>query len=189
MKYRTIVIDPPWKLYPVSSKALSGGKFRQNLPYTQMTDEEILAFPIDNFADNECDLFLWATQGKLPVALKCLDNWGFKYHCLLTWDKLNGISINGFQRRTELVLYGYKGRMGVDRKEGHYIPTLFSEASTNHSAKPRIFYAFLRERTLEPRIDIFARKRHYGFDAYGNQVETQIEIPLFITQQSKREKP
>jgi N6-adenosine-specific RNA methylase IME4 len=129
------------------------------------------------------------TQGKLPVALKCLDNWGFKYHCLFTWDKLNGISINGFQRRTELVLYGYKGVWVLIEKKVIIYPLCLVKRQPINSAKPRIFYAFLRERTLEPRIDIFARKRHYGFDAYGNQVETQIEIPLFITQQSKREKP
>lgn len=40
-----------------------------------------------------------------------------------------------------------------------------------HSQKPDEFYEILRRRTPAPRIDIFARRRHFGFDAHGNQVE------------------
>jgi N6-adenosine-specific RNA methylase IME4 len=69
MKYRTIVIDPPWKLYPVSSKALSGGKFRRTLPYTQMTDEEILAFPIDNFAEMNA-IYSYGYTGEASCSVK-----------------------------------------------------------------------------------------------------------------------
>jgi len=180
MKYRTIVIDPPWdvscnltkkEFYRVGTKALR---------YSVMSDAEIMDFPINDFAELECDLFMWATHTKLPAALEIIKQWGFKYHVLMVWDKAGGICLNGFYRRTELVVYGYRGKMGVDSGVGAYLPTLFREAATVHSRKPNIFYTLLRGRTKEPRIDIFARKRHYGFDAYGDQVEKQIQQPLTL---------
>jgi site-specific DNA-methyltransferase (adenine-specific) len=176
-KYRTVVIDPPWQV----CCNLTNVKFYRTgkkLPYGTMSDAEIAQFPINDFAEEECDLFMWTTHTKLPIALKIIEAWGFKYHVLLTWDKEAGVCINGFYRKTELVVYGYRGKQGIDVKEGHYLPTLFRQKATEHSQKPSVFYELLRQRTLEPRIDIFARKRHYGFDAYGDQVESHIEVPL-----------
>lgn len=37
-----------------------------------------------------------------PDAFEVIKSWGFKYHCLLTWDKTNGIPCWGFKRKTEL---------------------------------------------------------------------------------------
>lgn len=180
MKYKTIVIDPPWDVgKDLSGKIMQGGAFKPTLPYATMSDAELVEFPINDFAAEESDLFMWTTHTKLPTSLALLEKWGFKYHALLTWDKEGGICLNGFYRRTEFVVYGYRGRQGVDVGEGSYIPTLFKQKAKGHSKKPDLFYSLLRERTQEPRIDIFARKRHHGFDAYGDQVETQMEVPLF----------
>ena len=55
--YRTVVIDPPWKV----QNGFTNEKFvryGRALPYETMTDEEILQFPINDFADRECDLFM-----------------------------------------------------------------------------------------------------------------------------------
>jgi len=176
-KYHTVVIDPPWQV----CCNLTNEKFYRTgrkLPYKVMSDSEIGDFPINNFADEECDLFMWVTHTKIPAGLRIIDQWGFKYHALLTWDKLSGVCINGFYRRTEYVIYGYRKRLGIDVQEGHYIPTLFKETPKTHSQKPDVFYELLRKRTQEPRIDIFARKRHFGFDAFGDEVEHYVDLPL-----------
>jgi N6-adenosine-specific RNA methylase IME4 len=78
--------------------------------------------------------------------------------------------------------------MGVLKTKGHYIPTLITEKLTTHSAKPRLFYTILKDRTLEPRIDIFARKRHEGFEAWGNEVEKGLQLSLMkeVNPASKR---
>ena len=180
-KYKTIVIDPPWNV------GLTGGKLKDNkyyrcgkpMPYKLMTDKEIENFPINDFADNNCDLFMWVTHSKLPSGLKIMENWGFKYHCLITWDKTNGIGLHGFHRKSEMVLYGYHGRMGIDKGKGKYIPTLFTEKLTINSAKPQKFYTLIRLGTQEPRIDIFARKSRAGFDVWGNEAPnfTQLSLP------------
>lgn len=54
----------------------------------------------------------------------------------------------------------------------------FKAKRRKHSEKPDVFYANILKVTNAPRIDIFARKRHYGFDAWGNEVEKQQQIPL-----------
>ena len=170
MKYKTIVIDPPWKIN-CNLKDTKYYRCGKPMPYKLMTDKEIESFPIDDFADKEYDLFMWVTLTKLPIALKIMEKWGFKYHIILVWDKTNGIGLNGFHRKTELVIYGYRGKMGINRGKGKYIPTLFVEKLTTHSTKPNLFYELIKQRTLEPRIDIFARKRHNGFNAYGDEVD------------------
>lgn len=176
-KYKTVIIDPPWDVKN-NKPPMQGGAFKDTLSYKVMSDAEIQSFPIDSFADNNCDLFMWTTQTKLPIALGILQVWGFKFHVLLAWDKMGGVCMNGFYRQTEFIVYGYRGKQGIDVGEGSYIPTLISAKSTGHSKKPDKFYSILKDRTQAPRIDIFARKRHYGFDAYGDQVEKQIEVPL-----------
>lgn len=169
-KYKTIVIDPPWKI----NCNLKNTKFYRcgkPMPYKLMTDEQIEKFDINIFAEEICDLFMWVTHSKLYIGLKIMEKWGFKYHCCITWDKTNGIGLNGFHRKTELIIYGYRGKMGIDRGKGKYIPTIFTEKLTTHSTKPNLFYEIIKPRTLQPRIDIFARKKHDGFDSWGDEVE------------------
>lgn len=164
--YKTIVIDPPWDL------KFHRLKIRPNqikLPYKTMSDSDINDFSIDNFADVECNLFFWTTHTKLPISLNIIKNWGFKYHCLLTWDKTNGRPCWGFMRKTEFVIYAYRGQIGVNQR-GKFIPTLFTEKLRKHSEKPDIFYDILKANTPSPRIDIFARKKRDGWDVWGDEV-------------------
>ena len=144
-----------------------------------MTDKELIEFPINDYADRECQLFVWVTHGKLPFCLELIKKWGFKYHCLLTWNKTKGIVICGINRMTEFVVYAYKGKQELKLK-GVSIPAIFKEKSTVHSAKPRIFYDLLLKSTPEPRIDIFSRKKHFGFDSWGNQAENPLTLEAYI---------
>jgi len=149
------------------------------MPYKTMTEEEILNFPINDYADNECNLFMWTTHTFLPQALIIIKAWGFKYHVCLTWDKTNGRPLCGFKRKTEFCIYAYKGKITVNQR-GEFIPTLFREKLREHSRKPDSFYEILRSNTPEPRIDIFARYRHFGFDSYGDQVQNNIQLPITL---------
>jgi len=178
MKYKTIVIDPPWNIELTGSKLYNEKYYRcgRKTPYKLMSDDGIMNFPICDFADDNCDLFMWVVHSKLPIAFKIIEKWGFKYHCLLTWDKTNGIGLHGFHRKTEFVIYCYYGKMGIDRSKGKYIPTLFKEKLTEHSVKPDIFYELIRNRTQEPRIDIFNRRRILGFDGWGNENPNQKQM-------------
>ena len=96
----------------------------------------------------------------------------------MTWKKNPGVGLLGFYRNSENIIYGYRGKMGIDKGPGEYIKTCFESDITIHSQKPNIFYESIRYRTLSPRIDIFARRRHPGFDAWGDQVEKEVQTTL-----------
>ena len=173
-KYETILADPPWQMDFVKLK------MRPNqvaMPYPMMTTKEICELGIDlrPYLDEKCNLFLWTTHTYLPDAFKVLSEWGFKYHCCLTWDKTNGRPCWGFKRKTEFVLYGYRGGITVNQR-GTFIPTLFSEPLTVHSRKPQIFYEILEKNTPEPRLELFARNKRDGWDCWGNEVESDISL-------------
>jgi len=165
------VIDPPYPIQPMILR-----KYQLSVPYQTMTKKEIEALPINDLADNDCGLFLWTTHSFLPFSLELVKIWGFKYYCLLTWDKVSGLSHQGIFRVTEFVIYAYKGKMNI-KQTGKYIPALFKEPKGKHSKKPRIFDGYIRLCTPEPRLDMFARKKKEGFHSYGDDPDLE-EQPL-----------
>ena len=166
-KYRTIIIDPPWTVRN-NFRDLRFYRMGKPMQYSLMSDNEIMDFPINSFAANNCDLFLWAITSKIPLCFKILENWKFRYVDFIAWDKEIGTPVNGIYRKVEWVIYAYRGKMGIN-KRGKFIPSLIREKRTYHSRKPNIFYEILRDNTHEPRIDIFAREKRDGFDGWGNE--------------------
>lgn len=177
MKYRTIVIDPPWGIKPTPSRLFDHEYTQSKIPYKTMSDDELKQFPIDLFTDKNCDLFMWTIHQKLPLALELLQTWKFKYYCVITWHKSHTFNLNGFTRNSELLVYGYKGKSNR-RYKSPLMQFVYKCKSTKHSEKPSEMYDAIRTATMPPRIDIFARKRHKGFDAYGDQVESELQETL-----------
>jgi len=175
-KYQTILADPPW---PMDFIKLKRRPNQVNMPYPTMTMQSIRNVGIDlrPLVDNNCGLFLWTTHKYLPDAFGIVSAWGFKYHCCLTWDKTNGLSLCGFTRKTEFLIYAYRGRINVNQR-GQFIPTLFTEKLTTHSTKPSILYEILERNTPEPRLELFARNKREGWDCWGNEVDSDIELEI-----------
>lgn len=109
----------------------------------------------------------------------------------MTWHKLpstrksyrgnilpaNSAITDGFYRNSELLLFARRGRPVVERT-GPPLPFVFAEKIREHSAKPPGIYQLIRGKTPEPRVDIFARRRHPGFSARGDQVESDCQEVL-----------
>ena len=171
MQYRTVVIDPPWDMpTPNNLPHDHSTKHGSALPYKTMTDTEIRRFAIDDFAASDCDLFVWSPHRKLPAALKISESWGFAYKHLIIWYKKQGINSVGVHYDSELLVRCVRGTSAITRSTTPYMHTVQYYQRTRHSEKPAGMYAALKRRTAAPRIDIFARRRHDGFDAYGDQV-------------------
>jgi N6-adenosine-specific RNA methylase IME4 len=167
-KYNILYIDPPWDINP---SVLEKWRGLLKERYPTMTLDALKALQIQDLAFDDCVCFLWATLTMIPQALELLEHWGFAYHILLTWDKGNGWCANGFHRRSEVVLVGYKGILSnVIKQEGDYIPTVFYENHTTHSTKPQIMYRLIEQSTEGKRIELFARQRRAGWDVWGNEV-------------------
>lgn len=132
MKYNLLYIDPPWQIKKIPRKVRPNQK---EMDYQVMTTEEIKALPINDLADTNAHLFMWTIQRYLPISFSILEHWGFKYHLTITWDKQNGMCLAGFHRRTEFLLYAYKGSIELYPKR-KAIPTMIAVKSTRHSEKP-----------------------------------------------------
>ena len=177
-KYRTIVVDPPWPMERVEMTARSS-----ELPfdYPTMTlyqiENDRRLLPIRKLVDKSgCLLFLWATQKFLPSAFKILKTWGFKYLFTMVWAKHRGRQLVKLpQFNCEFALVGKLGK--VDFIETKAFKTLFEGKARAHSQKPVEFYRLLKRITPEPRIDMFSREKHKGFDQFGNEVDKLNEHP------------
>lgn len=123
-KYSVIYADPPWKLSSMSNVAWKKDSVLES-KYPTITTEEIKKLPVEKISNDNCSLFLWCTHSTIPDALEVVNSWGFKYHCLITWDKGSGFSLWGFHRRTEFLIYAYKGKINVNQK-GKYISTIMA---------------------------------------------------------------
>ena len=169
-KYDLIVVDPPWQIKKVTHPA------RPNqicMDYPLMPFEEIKKLPIERIAESKSWCFLWATQKWLFKARDILDSWGFKYLLLMTWKKLagrsEGMPLYGFRWNSEFILVGYKGKIPLWVKGAPLIKACFEGINIRHSQKPKEFYDAIQN-LGQKRIDLFARKKRPGWDAWGNEV-------------------
>ena len=176
-RYSVIYADPPWQYYGDPNKDQAAGKH-----YSLMSTAEIGALPIQTITADSAALFLWATNPRLPDALEVMKTWGFHFRGVAyIWIKTarDGHIINGQGVRptftkptTELLLVGSTCRRGRPiplMDEGQAQVVLAPRG--RHSAKPLIF----GERIVEllgdvSRIELFARNRVDGWDAWGNEV-------------------
>lgn len=178
-KYKTVVIDPPWKITSTGPNSKPcRGVIKRRLDYKTMTDSEIAGFPIDDFAAPACNLFVWSIQSRLPFTMDLIRRWGFNYYCTFTWIKNSGITMQGVFRNSEFVVFGYRGPFSLPFT-GKAVPAAFSARTGIHSEKPGEFYELVRSKTKPPRIDVFARQKHPGFDVWGDEAVERpvIEVP------------
>jgi len=173
MKYQTILADPPWE-QKMAGKYRTRHRRIRELPYPTMTIEEIKALPVGDFADEGCHLWLWTTNQYLPSGFEVMEGWGFKYLAPITWVKPSGAG-NWFVSVTQTLLFGYKGKCVFPQER--YKPTvLHTSIPRRHSQKPEAFYDLIESISPEPRIELFSRARRFGWDCWGNEVESDIEL-------------
>lgn len=158
-KYDVIVIDPPWKM--------------AKLTYPYMTNEEIRQFVIP--AKEDAVIFLWVVHTYLPFALELLKNWGFEYKHTFVWNKMKHGRGHYALEQVEFCLVGIKGKPSY---HNYKYSDLISESKREPGRKPQAIYELVREICHGTRIDIFARERHEGFDAWGNDVDKFKEEKL-----------
>jgi len=169
-KYQIIYADPPW--------SFQGGGGRKP-PYPVMKTEEIKKLPIKELADDNCALFLWASDPQLHHALEVIDAWGFKFKTVaFTWvKKNNGTFPTGLGYWTrgnpEMCLLAI---MGKCQRVSKNIRQLVISPRRGHSRKPDE----IRDKIVMlmgdlPRIELFARQRFDGWDAFGNETGNTVQ--------------
>lgn len=181
--YNVILADPPWTHTTFSPKGLEG----RPQHYPRMTLSEINAIPVDEWAAKDCHLFLWTTGVHLEQAFEVIKAWGFQYSGMgFVWIKLNknapimetrGIQLialndlfmgGGYTTRknAEFCLLARRGKpQRLDKK----IHEVIVEQRREHSRKPEESYKRIKKYAAGPRLEMFARQKRAGFDAWGNE--------------------
>ena len=173
MKYRTIVADPPWRYSTtrgITTRTRGDGTYNPEAErnYPTMTVDELCAMPIGEQVAAEAHLYLWVTNPMLPVAFPIIEAWGFRYVTMLTWRKLGTLGMGYYFRGdTEHVLFGVRGKAPIPAAMRPR--NWFAASKTGHSRKPDLFYEMVERVSPEPRLELFARRRRYGWDVWGNE--------------------
>jgi len=171
-KYNIIYADPAWSFTFWSNKA----QRKVSDKYDLMSAENIYKLPINEIADENCILFIWVTYPNLIEGLETIKKWGFKYKtCGFSWIKKNKKADSlfwgmGYYTRSnnEICLLATKGK---PKRVSRSVHQVVYEPIREHSRKPDC----VRERIVElcgdlPRIELFARQKVDGWDAWGNEV-------------------
>jgi len=172
-KYGIIYADPPWDY---SDKGCNGAASKH---YPPMKTHEICALPVKDIAAKNCALFLWTTYPMIQNALNVIHEWGFSYkNVAFQWVKTNSSGLGFFyglghwtRGNTEACLLAIKGK--PSRASNSVSQLIFSPVQ-QHSKKPdevrdRIIQLMGADQT---RIELFARNAVEGWDAWGDEVNT-----------------
>ena len=143
-----------------------------------MSIDDIKKLPIQNIADDNSWCFLWTTQKYLWSSKEILEGWGFIHKLTMVWEKTYGksagMALYSFRWNAEFILVGTKGKKDMFPKT-KLIPAVFQAENVRHSEKPQRFYDLISP-LGEKKIDIFARKNREGWDVWGNEVESDIDL-------------
>ena len=175
-KYQIIYADPPWQYKRKAGQGIASDH------YPTMSLQEICNLPVGNLADKNCALFLWVTFPQLREGLSVIQAWGFQYKTVaFVWVKQNKKADTLFlglghwtRSNAEICLLATRGTI---RRKSAYVSQIILSHIEKHSKKPDE----ARDRIVEligdvPRIELFARQATPGWDVWGNEIQSDIEM-------------
>jgi len=186
-KYQIIYVDPPWSYYNDSNAKpdCTTVKGMRRPPYSVMSSKEIIDLPIRDILAKNCILFIWTTDYHLNKCLEVIKSWGFEYKTIgFTWLKKNKqgkpvcfMGAYTMKSGIELCLLATKGKDAHKLVKNHKVRAFIESQRKKHSEKPNE----VRKRIVElvgnvPRIELFARQKTEGWDVWGNEVKSDIEL-------------
>lgn len=181
-KYDIIYADPGWQY---GSKGPRSGRF-EKLDYTTVPTKGICALNVGAIAADNCALFMWVTGSFMPDAIQVAKAWGFEFVRIdKVWAKKKpsgkphaACGPWGMSDAEFIVLF-VRGSMCSRQigKRNQYV-VVEAEYPGKHSEKPAIFRTLIEERFSPSmrKVELFARERLDGWDAWGNEVEGSIQL-------------
>lgn len=181
-KYKLIYADPAWQY----KDKRTGGSFVSGAAqkYQVESIEDLCALPIADLAHDHCLLAMWHVGPMPNEAIALVKAWGFKLKTMkgFTWHKItkNGLSHFGMGHYTransEDCLIAIKGSPKI---ASHGVRQFLEAPIREHSKKPDEVRSRLEQLCGDvPRVELFARENHEGWDAWGNEVKESINLKL-----------
>ena len=182
MKYQIIYADPAWSYYNDSTakQDCTTVKGMRRPPYQVMSSNEIKKLPIKEIADDNAILFIWTTDYHLAKCIEVIAAWGFEYKTVdFVWAKKNKkgeqvcfMGAYTMKSGVELCLLATKGKDAHKLVKKHNVRAYIESPRLEHSKKPDE----IRDRIVElmgdlPRVELFAREKHEGWDAMGFDID------------------
>ena len=181
-KYNIIYADPAWSF---NNKKTGGGMTSgASSHYDTMSVDQMCKLPIKDIADDNCVLFMWWVASQPHEAIKLAESWGFK---IKTMSGFNWVKTTkkgkldfgmGFWTRagSELCLIAIKGK--PKRVKANVRSVIMAER-TVHSRKPHEIRSLIVELMGDlPRVELFARQKADGWDSWGNEIESNINLTI-----------
>jgi N6-adenosine-specific RNA methylase IME4 len=179
-KFDIIYADPPWH-YNGKMQFDKTGKGVEEIDlskkifissavfkYPTLRLDELKAIPVYEIAKDDSLLFMWTTNPHLAQAIDLGREWGFAYKTVaFVWDKLSHNPGQYTLSNCELCLLFKRGRIPKPRGARN-IQQLVRIPRGEHSAKPiEVANAIERMFPTQKRIELFARRRLVGWEAWG----------------------
>ena len=205
-RYGAIAVDPPYR-FAVRNRATGLGRSADR-HYATLSLEDIKALPVAQLAGPSCWLMLWTTWPHLPQAVELMAAWGFSYSsCAFLWVKLRRgfrTDLSSIQPSDVAMGLGYTtrkasepcllGRRGSPRRLRNDVRDVILAPVREHSRKPDEFYERVEQFAPGPRLELFARQRRPGWDAWGAELDKfpggsrtqsdQLDLPLPVPERS-----
>jgi N6-adenosine-specific RNA methylase IME4 len=166
-KYKCVLVDPAW---PCDQ----GGGYGAINHYRLMPLERIKAMPVKDLAEDNAHCYLWLTNSTIRAGYEIMEAWGFTPRSLCCWLKPRLGLGNYFRLCTEHVLFGTRGKAPV---KFNAQPNWLFAAKQEHSHKPEEQYAVIERMSDGPYLELFARRRQPGWDVWGDEIDSDIDIP------------
>ena len=156
--FTTIVIDPPWRYDNSATRGAAEDH------YGTMTQTDLLAMELP--AADDAHFYCWVTNSFIEDGFQLVKAWGFNYKTCLTWCKPQIGMGNYFRSTTEHVLFATRGKQPTLTNN---TPTHFVADRKRHSQKPELFYDIVEASSPGPYLEMFARRRRFGWHVWGNE--------------------
>ena len=180
-KYQIIYADPPWEYKQ------SGARGTAKKHYSTMTTEQICNLPVKSIKTDDAICFMWATFPNIAEALQVMKAWGFIYKtAAFVWVKTNKKNfaskfwgMGAYTRaNAEICLLGISPKTKAGEiVKSHAVHQIIESPVESHSKKPDETRTKIIQLLGDlPRIELFARKKTPGWDSWGNEIESDIEI-------------
>lgn len=178
-KYKVIYADPPWQFKTYSKKGLGKSADKH---YPTMSLEDIKALPVSKLADKDCALFMWTTIPFLRQSFDVMESWGFEYKTVtFVWIKRNRKSDGLFwgtgywtRANSEICMLATRGN---PKRESASVHQVIISHVEEHSKKPQEARNRIEKLMGDvPKIELFARQRVDGWNAWGNEVDCDVRL-------------